>query len=388
MEVVTSYLELCLRLGRHIDGLVDAYYGPPEISERIDAEELREPASLVDDAAAVLASLDRAEIAESRRRWLRSQLVGLETVARRLDGREIAYEDEVERCYGVRPQWVSEDAFEAAHRGLDEVLPGAGSTAERYQGWREDGGLRGDELAAVFEALVADFRSRTEALVGLPEGESIEVDYVSDEPWAAFNYYLGDLRSRIAVNTDVAMTPAFVVELAAHETYPGHHTEGAWKEQLRVREGGELEESAKMIGTPAALIAEGIAGLATEMLLGDEEQEVTAAHFAGTSVTYHPDLSRGVQEARRPLERVSGNTALLLHSRGASTEEAIEYHMRWALTSRKRAEQGVRFITDPVWHSYVTTYADGYEVCGNFVGGDPAKFKRLLTEQLTPDDLR
>lgn len=388
MDVVTSYLELCLRLGRHIDGLVDAYYGPPEISERVGAEELREPSTLVRDASALLTALDDDELDETRRRWLRSQLVGLETVARRLDGQEIAYEDEVERCYGVRPQWVPEEAFEAAHRELDEVLPGSGSTAERYQAWREGDGLRGDELAAVFEALVADFRSRTEALIGLPDGESIEVDYVSDEPWSAFNYYLGGLRSRIAVNTDVAMTPAFVVELAAHETYPGHHTEHAWKEQLRVREGGELEESAQMIGTPAALIAEGIAGLATEMLLGDEEQEVTAAHFAGTSVAYDPDLSRRVQKARSPLERVSGNTALLMHTQGASTEEAIEYHMRWALTSRRRAEQGVRFMTDPVWRSYVTTYTDGYELCGDFVGGDLERFKRLLTEQLTPADLR
>ena len=28
MDVITSYLELCLRLGRHVDGLVDSYYGP------------------------------------------------------------------------------------------------------------------------------------------------------------------------------------------------------------------------------------------------------------------------------------------------------------------------------------------------------------------------
>ncbi|MDX6423127.1 MAG: hypothetical protein QOI67_598 [Gaiellaceae bacterium] len=387
MDVITAYLELCLRLGRHIDGLVDAYYGPAEISQRIDAEELREPSSLVGDAGALLAALDSEELAEPRRRWLRSQLVGLETVARRLDGQEVAYEDEVERCYGVRPKWVDETVFEAAHRELDEALPGSAPLTERYQAWREGGGLQGDELATVYEALIADFRSRTEALVGLPEGEDIEVDYVTDEPWAAFNYYLGGLRSRIAVNTDVAMTPAFVVELAAHEGYPGHHTEHAWKEQLRVREAGELEESAQMIGTPAALIAEGIAGLATEMLLGDEEQEVTAAHFAGTSVAYDPDVSRAVQKVRSPLERVSGNTALLLHTRGVSTEEATEYQMRWALTSRRRAEQGVRFMTDPVWRSYVTTYTRGYDLCHDFVDGDVERFKRLLTEQLTPADL-
>jgi hypothetical protein len=388
MDVVTSYLELCLRLGRHVDGLVDAYYGPAEIAERIEAEDLAEPSGLVRDAAELLTSLEDDSLDETRRRWLRSQLVGLETVARRLAGEEVAYEEEVERCYGVRPEWVDEAVFARAHRELDEVLPGSGSLSERYQAWREGHVLRGEELAVVFRALSEDFRFRTGELVGLPPGEDVEVEYVSDKPWTAFNFYLGGLRSRIEVNTDVAMTPTVVVELVAHEAYPGHHTEHAWKEQVLVREGGALEESAQMVGTPSSLISEGIASLAPEILLGDQEQEVTAAHLAGASAAYDPHLSRAIQAAIPPLGRVRGNTALLLHTRGASIEEAVEYQMRWALTSRKRAEHGVRFMTDPVWRSYVTTYTNGYDLCRDFVDGDPARFKRLLTESLTPADIR
>jgi hypothetical protein len=36
--VVPGYLELGLALGRHIDGLVDAYYGPAELATRIADE--------------------------------------------------------------------------------------------------------------------------------------------------------------------------------------------------------------------------------------------------------------------------------------------------------------------------------------------------------------
>jgi hypothetical protein len=288
----------------------------------------------------------------------------------------------------VRPSWTSEDEFETAHRELDGALPGTGSLAERYQAWREGDGLQGENLATVYHALLEDFRSRTKALVGLPEEEDVEVHYVSDKPWAAYNYYLGGMRSRIEVNTDAALTPAFVVELAAHEAYPGHHTEHAWKEQVRVRDAGELEESAQMIGTPSALISEGIASLAAEVLLGDEQQEVTAKHVAGTGVAYDPDVSRAVQKASLPLGRVQGNAALMLHTRAASNEEAIGYMMRWGLRSRRRAEQSVRFTTDPIWRSYVSTYTDGYDRCRDFVGDDTEKFKRLLTEQLTPADLR
>jgi hypothetical protein len=380
VSLVEEYLELGLRLGRHIDGLVDAYYGPPEIAERVQAEELLHPANLASDAGGLIEQVEPAS-------WLHSQLVGLETVALRLYGAELSYADEVERCYGIRPRWTPEEAFEEAHRELDEALPGSGSVAERYQAWREGNSISADHLAAVISAMVADFRSRTKELFGLPDGESFEVEYVTDEPWAAFNYYLGGLRSRIAVNTDTAMSPDFVAELAAHEAYPGHHTEHVWKEQLLVRHRGDLTESIFLVGTPQALVTEGIAGLALEILLGEEEEEVTAGHVASAGVEYDPEVSRAVKQARRPLEGVGGNAAMLVHDEGASHEEARDYFVRWGLSSPRRAEQSVKFITDPTWRAYVTTYADGYRVCSDYVNGDPRRFRQLLTEQLSPADL-
>ncbi|HYZ19611.1 MAG TPA: hypothetical protein VE615_08700 [Gaiellaceae bacterium] len=387
MDVVTSYLSLGLRLGRHVDGLVDAYFGPLELAEQVESEEPRDPAELVADAVELLDELGGAGLEAQRTRWLRAQLVGLETVARKLAGEQVSYEDEVERCYGIRPQRVREDVFAAAHEELDAALPGAGPLAERYHAWREGNGLQGKSLAGVVESLTSDFRDRTEALVGLPAGESIEVDYVSDEPWAAFNYYLGGLRSRIAVNTDVSLTPTFVTELIAHETYPGHHTEHTWKEELFVKQRDQPEETILLIGTPQSTIAEGIASLSAEVLLGDDEQEVTASHVAGLGVVYDAEVSRAVQRARVPLEDVPGNAAFLLHADGGSAEDAHAYLRRWGLHSEKRATQSVRFITDPVWRSYSTTYTDGRRVCRDWVAGDPSRFKRLLTEQLTPADL-
>jgi hypothetical protein len=387
VDVVTSYLSLGLRLGRHVDGLVDAYFGPLELAEQVESEEPRDPAELVADAVELLDELGGAGLEAQRTRWLRAQLVGLETVARKLAGEQVSYEDEVERCYGIRPQRVREDVFAAAHEELDAALPGAGPLAERYHAWREGNGLQGKSLAGVVESLTSDFRDRTEALVGLPAGESIEVDYVSDEPWAAFNYYLGGLRSRIAVNTDVSLTPTFVTELIAHETYPGHHTEHTWKEELFVKQRDQPEETILLIGTPQSTIAEGIASLSAEVLLGDDEQEVTASHVAGLGVVYDAEVSRAVQRARVPLEDVPGNAAFLLHADGGSAEDAHAYLRRWGLHSEKRATQSVRFITDPVWRSYSTTYTDGRRVCRDWVAGDPSRFKRLLTEQLTPADL-
>ena len=62
--------------------------------------------------------------------------------------------------------------------------------------------------------------------------------------------------------------------------------------------------------------------------------------------------------------------------------------MKWALRSRKRAEQSVRFITDPTVALVRHDVPAGYDLCRDCVDGDPDRFKRLLTEQLTPADLR
>jgi hypothetical protein len=374
-----EYIKLGLRLGRHVDGLVDAYYGPPELKVEVDAEPLSDPAELVRDAEAILDKTDD--------RWLTAQVVGLETVARKLAGEEIQYLDEVERCYGIRPEVVPESTFEQAHADLDEALPGAGPIAGRYQAWREDNPVPPEKLRAAMESIAEDLRERTRDLYGLPNGEGSELDFVSDEPWSAYNYYLGGLRSRVAVNLDVPMVPSLIAELIAHELYPGHHTEHAWKEQLFVRDAGEIQESILLIGTPQSLIAEGIATLAAEMVVEDED-ELTARHLAPLEVEYDAESAVRIRRARAPIVDVVGtNAALLMYERGVPEDEAREYVKHWALTSDRRADQMIRFITDPMWRAYVPTYSDGYRVCGAWVGGDRVRFRRLLTEQLTPADL-
>jgi hypothetical protein len=93
-------------------------------------------------------------------------------------------------------------------------------------------------------------------------------------------------------------------------------------------------------------------------------------------------------EANEPFSGVGTNAALMLHVDGASVDEAREYVIKWALASEQRAGHVIAFITDPMWRSYITTYPNGYRLCREFVAGDPERFKRLLTEQLTPAGLR
>ena len=45
------------------------------------------------------------------------------------------------------------------------------------------------------------------------------------------------------------------------------------------------------------------------------------------------------------------------------------------------------FLTHPTWRSYIFCYTAGLPLCRSYVQGDPARFERLLAEQLVPADL-
>ena len=138
-------------MGRHVEGIVDSYYGPPELAAAVDAEAPVDPRALVAAAEGLLDELDDG--------WLRDQVVGLRTYAGVLAGESGSYADEVEGCYGVRPTHTDEAVFAAAHERLDELLPGTGSLAERYGRWQVSRHL--DRAPEMPQGRGADARART-----------------------------------------------------------------------------------------------------------------------------------------------------------------------------------------------------------------------------------
>jgi hypothetical protein len=397
--LVEQYLTLGLRLGRHIDGLVDAYYGPPDRSALVSAEPVQPPDQMVAAARLLVAAIDNGApldlstptedgSAPARRHWLRAQVVGLMTTARKLAGDQIGYADEVEACYGVRPTRVDDEVLVEAHRQLDAVLPGSGDLAERLVTWRESHAVRPDLLHAAINSLAEDLRERTLALFGLPEGEHVEFELVSNEPWAGFNYYLGGLHSRVAVNTDLPVLSTGLAHLVAHEAYPGHHTEHTRKEVGLVRRRQWWEESIFLVGTPQCLLAEGLADLGLEVVMGRRPEPIVAGHLRPLGIRYDADVVAAVAEAGEALGAVRQNAAFRLHEDGADPALVTDEVARWGLLSWDRAAKAVEFLVHPTWRTYLTCYVEGLPLCRSFVNGDPTRFDRLLSEQLTPDLLQ
>jgi hypothetical protein len=362
-----------------VDGLVDAYFGPPELAAGVEAERPVEPGALVAAAEALLDELEDG--------WLRDQVVGLRTYAGVLAGESASYADEVEGCYRVRPIYTDEAVFTAAHERLEELLPGERPLAERYERWQSSIRVPTEQVERTVAAVIEEARAWTRSLLELPDDEGVVLEIVRDEPWWAFCEYLGGLRSRIAVNGDLPLSAIELLVLTIHETYPGHHAERCSKEHLLVRGRGLLEETLVLVPTPQSLVSEGIAVLAPSLLLEGDGGEALAAvvHHAGIELDLAQALA--VRRALEPCRWAEVNAALMLHDAGASEAETQAYLERWGLMTLQLAAHVTRFLTEPTSRSYVMNYPAGRDLCRSYVAGEPERFRRLLTEQVRVGDL-
>jgi hypothetical protein len=378
-SLAERYLRLGLQLGRYVEGIVDAYYGPPDLAAAVEHEPAVDPRALVSAAELLL-----EEVGDG---WLRDQVAALRTFAGVLAGESWSYADEVEGCYGVRPTHTDEAVFAAAHARAAELLPGDGSLAERYRRWQDTMRVPPDQVERTVAHAIEEARAWTRDLVDLPDGEGVVLEVVRDEPFLAFAEYLGGLRSRISVNLDLPISALELLRIAMHETYPGHHAERCLKDHLLVQGRGLLEETLVLVPTPQSLVSEGIAELASSVPLESDRGAALAAVVRGAGVEFDLTHALAIERALEPCRWAEVNAALMLHDGRASEEEARAYLEQHGPMSPELAAHVIRFLGEPTSRTYVINYAAGLELCRSYVAGEPERFRRLLTEQVRVRDL-
>jgi hypothetical protein len=374
---------------------VDSYIGPPDFAAEADARAL--------DAGALAAEARRVrESAASdpdaqRVRWLDRQLVALETLARGAARDHLAYIDEVERCFDARPVATSPAVYADARRELDELLPPGASLVERLDTRGQRLTIPKDRLPAVAEWLIGQLRKDSDAVFASPAGESLEVSLVTNQPWSAYNWYDGDLRSRVEINTDLPVRAHSLIHTLAHETFPGHHLEHSWKEQRLVRELDRAEATAMLVNTPEAYISEGLGDLGWQLIITPQRwQELFAGVCDLAGITLDPGdplLQWRISEALEGVGAIGADAALMLHAEGRPPEEVLDFIVESAPRTRAQAEKTLEFISHPLWRTYVFCYSGGEALLKQWMATAtdlPARralFYRLLTEQLTPSGI-
>ena len=114
----------------------------------------------------------------------------------------------------------------------------------------------------------------------------------------------------MAINLDLPVLSTSIAHLVAHEAYPGHHTEHTRKEVGLVRERGHLEETIFPVGTPQCLLAEGLADLGLEVVMGRRPEATVAEHLRPLGVRYDAEVAAAVAVAGEALDHVRGNVGV------------------------------------------------------------------------------
>ena len=265
-----DYLRLTLEIDKHIDGYLDAYTGPAALRDEVRAAPLRPPADLLTDVDRLEERIPAGDPA--RALYLAATLRAIECTLRMLAGKTFDYLEEAHRLYDIHPQLAPESRLLAAHNALDSLLPElpGGTLAARLAVWRNQFEIEPSRALALLELAREETRRRTAAFVPLPDDESVEVRLTAGQPWSAYNWYLGGGRSLIEFNTDLPLNALHLLGTFAHEGYPGHHTEGTLKEIELYQRRGYGEQAALLLHSPAAVISEGIATRALEVIFPDD----------------------------------------------------------------------------------------------------------------------
>ena len=396
-EIGRRYQALALRIGRHLPEYIDFWLGDPLLHEVIAAEgpvppvELHVEAVTLHEMAAALPADDAAAV--RRRDWLLAQLGAMSGITRWLGGEEIAFVDLVEVLFDLPVTETPPDDVHRAHRLLDDVLPPGGSLRDRLAAHDNATRVAPDHLSAAVAFMAERLRERTRQDLGLPEGESIELVAVRDRPWGASAPYLGDLRTRVELNLDLPATLGSVTYLAAHEVYPGHHTERATKEVALWRERDLGEAAVACVYTPEIAISEGLADLAREVVTTEPDHAAWLRELVAELGLQIPaeavEREVAVERARSLLRNLTADAALVLCQQGLPESQVRAMLAEQALRTDARIDHDLRALREPLSAAYVVSYTASRLIASWLEGqGQTAGFARLLREQLSPGQLR
>ena len=397
------YVKLVLALGQHDADYVDAYYGPAEWKKEAQSKKIA-----LDDIAAGAQSLmrelggtpaDSDEMARLRHQYIEKQLTALAARVRMLKGERLSFDEESKALYDAVAPTYPEAHFQGILDKLERRFPGTGPLVDRYDAFRGQFVIAPDKLDTVFQAAIKGCRERTVEHMSLPATESFTVEYVKNKSWSGYNWYQGNYRSLIQVNTDLPVYIDRAIDLACHEGYPGHHVYNVLLEKHFVRDRGWPEFSVYPLFSPQSLIAEGTANFGIDVAFPGPERVRFEKAVLFPAAGLDPAKAENFYETLALVDELSyaGNEAARKYLNGEIDRAAAERWLeRYALTSHDRAAQRVRFFDQ--YRSYVINYNLGKDMVRKYIesqGGTADKpaarwraFEKLLSSPRLPSSLK
>ncbi len=399
-RISDAYIRLTLEAGTHEAEYVDAYYGPPALLLAAKANP-RSLAELIADARALTAAVDVAlptiQIESDRRRAiaLRGMLVAADTRLQMLQGRKFAFNDEAKGQFATVPDLKPLAHYDATLANLETLIPGNGPLAARVDAFNERFTIPKDRLQPVFDAAIAECKRRTAQYLNLPADETFAIEFVTGKPWSGYNYYKGNYKSLIQINTDLPIRISRAVDLGCHEGYPGHHVLNLMVEERLARKKGWKEYEVNPLYSPTSVLSEGSANYGIDLAFPAAERLAFERDVLYPLAGLDPKTAEAYWNMQQMTETLSGarlTIAKMYLDGEVSRLQALELTQKYLLLSPARAEQSVKF-TDH-YRSYVINYGWGKDLVRDYIergNPDPAerwrRMEKILSEPTQPSDL-
>jgi len=392
-----EFLLLVLRIDKHIKGYVDFYFGPGNLQQIVDNEALTSPQKLLNDSKALIKQLGAQGYDKDRERYLEKMLIAMKTSVEILIGSEISFKDKFLRLYDVELQPANETELEELRDDIDKAYSGSGSLEERIAKLRVQRRVPEAEVFALFKKALNIVEKQTKKLFSnlLTEEEHISINIVektNDEiKWSFYNWYLGNFHSQIEINPKFSMYWTSFLSAAAHEGYPGHHTEFIVKEQRLYRELNQFEHSILLLNSPKLIISEGIADLSMNVLFSYQKSaEISLLDLCPFS------LKEESLEELILQNKVKGKITLFWYNLAYhalidnwKVEELTKYAHHFEVYSEESIKNQLKLMCNPTHSLTSFSYNLGSNLIINKYGEFPSvkDFRYLLVNPILPSDL-
>jgi hypothetical protein len=223
----------------------------------------------------------------------------------------------------------------------------------------------------------------------MPAGETFTLKYEKDKPWGGYNWYQGEAKSLIQVNTDQPVFIDRAVDLGCHEGYPGHHVHNSLLDVRLARGKGWIGFSVFPLFAPIAFIAEGTANAGVKLAFSEEEQiafeQRVLYPMAGLDPATAPALAK-LDDATNDLAGAQFAIANEYLAGRIDRTTAVDLLQTYQLSDRPRAERRLRFID--TYRSYIINYGLGREMAEAYVAragaSEAARWAAMETILSTP----
>lgn len=399
--VADRYVRLQLAIGVHDPDHIGWYYGPPQwrdqaVANRQSLAELKPLADRLLAQARAIRIDERAPLAQRRVRFLLAHLEAARFRLDQLTGVKASFDEEARRLFGVVPELRPLESYNPVLARIDAIVPGPGPLSQRVEAFRNRFAVPADRIAAVMQTAVEECRSRTRAHIELPSTDAFSLELVRGTGWSGNNLYRGAARGTIQFNTDFPVVMDRVVELACHESYPGHHTHVSLLDERLAKRRGWIEFAIFPLFGPIGFIAEGEASYAHAVAFSPDEQvrfeSAVLYPLAGLDATDAPKL-RSLRTELNQLPGARLTIGRLFLDGVIDRGEARRLLERYQLVSQPFAEEILAFMTK--YRSYIINYGLGEIAVRDYLRrvGDDAEtrwraMEALISEPTLPADLR